>query len=754
MDSEIKSSTDPRVPALVTGRKTKDLRMRAPRRDAESRRASLRSTDAPAKPARPWSLVVMAGLAVLLVGYAFIPADNNLSWAAYSGIGVACMVMAFWGYVRGGRQHRAAGWLVVLLGFLGWVVGDVVYALEATVLHVEAYPAVSDVIYIVSYGVLAVGLSIIVRRRGARADLPAVLDAAILAAGVTVVAGVFVIAPLAGDSSLTLLGKLTSTAYPIADVLLLGILARLWTTPGARTTAFRLLTAAFAITLVGDAMDNVATLTGSDGIPTLLRDYTWLSSYVLIAGAAWSPSIRSLTEPLPGREELADPTKRLAVLTGGLLLPAVTLMIDDLDGGGISGILIATGSVVMSVLVLARMAGLLSVVRAQAVQLGALARSDSLTGVANRRTLDHELSRACQAAREFDSPLSLAILDLDHFKRYNDTFGHLAGDRLLREATAAWADVLSDDEVLARYGGEEFVVIFPGQTAAQAQERVLALLRATPDDQTFSAGVANWDPRTEPSALLSAADVALYYAKTHGRNRVCLAVADGQRARLATPDIVVQPIIELATGATVAVEALSRFTDGEPLAVFEAARLEGTWAELEAAAIEAARKVHRPGQLLSVNVSLDGLTTAPVQEALDGDLTGVILEITERTDATHPATAAVQAFRDRGAIIAIDDWGRGYSNLDRILMLRPQMVKIDMSLVHQLDLDYNRAAIQTLCAWADLVGAQVCAEGVETEEQWRQLKTLGVHLGQGWYFGAPSAPGRTTDAPQVGDLIA
>ena len=89
-------------------------------------------------------------------------------------------------------------------------------------------------------------------------------------------------------------------------------------------------------------------------------------------------------------------------------------------------------------------------------------------------------------------------------------------------------------------------------------------------------------------------------------------------------------------------------------------------------------------------------------------------------------------------MIAVDDWGKGFSNLDRLLLLRPEIVKIDMSLVHNLDLDYHRATIQTVCAWADLVGARICAEGVETEEQWRQLRDIGIHLGQGWLFGAPA----------------
>jgi diguanylate cyclase (GGDEF)-like protein len=434
----------------------------------------------------------------------------------------------------------------------------------------------------------------------------------------------------------------------------------------------------------------------------------------------------------------------MVVLTGGLLLPALALLGDDLNGDGISGVFIAIGSVVLSILVLGRMAGLLSVVRAQAVQLAALARSDDLTGVPNRRTLDHELSRACQVARDHDTPMTLAILDLDRFKLYNDTFGHPAGDLLLREATAAWVNLLEDGELLARYGGEEFVVLFPGQNAVEARRRVLEMLSVTPHSQTFSAGIATWDPETDPSTVLSAADIAMYNAKSQGRNQVCIAVENDTQLHVAETEIVLQPIVDLATRQPVAVEALTRFPDGDAAAIFDIARQDGTWADLEAAAISAARRLRRPGLLLAVNVSLDGLAALPVREALSGDLTGVILEVTEHSDLEpdEELDSEVQSCRDRGAVIAVDDWGKGYSNLDRLLLLRPEIVKIDMSLVHHLDLDYHRETVKTVVTWADHVGARICAEGVETEEQWRQLLAIGVHLGQGSFFGAPSATGR------------
>ena len=723
--------------------------MAAPSRRAGARTAGSAGSGTPASRTRGLPLLVMSPLLIPMVAYAVIP-DGNLRQTVYTLAGTISVSVALWGLLRTGRA-RPPGWLLIVGGFLAWVLGDWIYLIEQSVFGVTAYPAISDVVYISSYGVLAAGLVVIVRRRGSRGDLPALLDAAILATGTAVVVGVFVVAPITGDSSLTFLGKVTSSLYPFGDVLLLGILARLWTTPGARTTAFKLLAGSFALTLFGDALYNITALRGGDVsfLVGLVNDLAWLGGYVLIAGATWSPSVREVIGPLPGRDHLSDPSKRMVVLTGGLLLPAFALLGDTLDGGGVSGLLIATGSILMSILVLARMAGLLSVVRAQAVQLAALARSDALTGVPNRRTLDYELSRACQTARDQDTPLTLAILDLDRFKQYNDSFGHPAGDLLLREATAAWVDLLHEGEILARYGGEEFVVLFPGQTAVQARDRLLDLLKATPGGQTFSAGVETWDPQTDPSALLFGADIAMYNAKSQGRNRVCIAVATDAQIDVARPEILLQPIVDLCTREPVAVEALSRFPIGDPSAVFAAARLDGTWAGLEAAAITAALAVRPADLALSVNVSLDGLATSSVRDALSGDLTGVILEITEQTESQPASGLAdeVRSFRERGAIIAVDDWGKGYSNLDRLLLLRPEIVKIDLSLVHNLDHEYHRAAIQTICSWADLVGAQICAEGVETEAQWRELRSLGVHLGQGWFFGRPVAPGLIARPP-------
>ena len=151
---------------------------------------------------------------------------------------------------------------------------------------------------------------------------------------------------------------------------------------------------------------------------------------------------------------------------------------------------------------------------------------DALTGLPNRRAFDAELDRACQAAARHDGVLSLVILDIDHFKRVNDTFGHPAGDRVLALASARMAQVVRSDEFLARFGGEEFVLIIPGadeHDAVAAAERLRAAIAAGTGDGppiTASAGVGTCVGDVGQDALVKMADQCLYEAKRGGRNSV------------------------------------------------------------------------------------------------------------------------------------------------------------------------------------------------------------------------------------------
>jgi len=153
-------------------------------------------------------------------------------------------------------------------------------------------------------------------------------------------------------------------------------------------------------------------------------------------------------------------------------------------------------------------------------RLDELTRTDELTGLPNRRAWDELLVHELAVAERHDKPVSVAMLDLDFFKRYNDEHGHLAGDRLLRAAAAAWQGTLRATDVLARWGGEEFALLLPGCDGPGAAILIDRLRGILPDGVTFSAGVATSDGTTPPRTLIDTADQALYQAKAGGRDRV------------------------------------------------------------------------------------------------------------------------------------------------------------------------------------------------------------------------------------------
>lgn len=151
------------------------------------------------------------------------------------------------------------------------------------------------------------------------------------------------------------------------------------------------------------------------------------------------------------------------------------------------------------------------------------ARRDALTGLANRRAWDELVADEFARTRRSGAPLAVALLDLDRFKDYNDLHGHQAGDRLLKEAAAAWRGELRATDVLARWGGEEFALLLPACGAAEAAALLERVRARTPSGQTCSAGVAQWDGSEDPDGFVRRADLALYEAKRGGRDRVVAA---------------------------------------------------------------------------------------------------------------------------------------------------------------------------------------------------------------------------------------
>ena len=481
---------------------------------------------------RAWRIYLAGGMVALAL-YFLLPLEEPWSSLAYDLIGLSSVAAILVGVCHH-RPARPLIWWCFAIGQLLFVVGDVLYAVIEQVLGQSPFPSVADGFYLAGYPILAVGLLVLIRGRISGRDRAGLIDAAIIATGLGLLSWTFLMKPIAADPSLSLPERLISLAYPLGDVLLLVMAARLATSPGARTAAYRLLGLALVLLLGADIGYAVLNLVSS--YQGGLIDAGWLLSYVVWGTAALHPSMRSLSEVAPDRATRFS-HRRLALLaTTSLMAPAV-LAEQGLRHQPIDVAAIVLGSVVLFLLVVLRMAGLVAKVQDQAAQLAALAHNDGLTGIPNRRAWELELPREMARVRRNGGRLHVALLDLDHFKRYNDQHGHQGGDRLLKAATAAWRTRLRQTDLVARYGGEEFAVLLRDCTPIQAVMVLDELRAVTPDGQTFSAGLAEWDGHEGPERLVGRADRALYEAKHAGRDRIIATPSrqDDQEPPVASP---------------------------------------------------------------------------------------------------------------------------------------------------------------------------------------------------------------------------
>ncbi len=650
--------------------------------------------------------------------------------------------LSCWGAARMQRSRRHIWWAIAVAQ-LFFFAGDLLWTVYGDVLGRDPYP-VSDIAYLAQYPALALGIGWLIRGRRRGRDRAALLDAAILTTGVGVVGILFVFAPAAAAADASVGSQIVAGAYPVGDLLLLSLVVRLFTAQVARYFALWALFGGLAIFLVCDTAYSVTVAYGL-AYPDWI-DIAYLLVYLLIGLAAIHPSAVALSEPAPEHQERVT-GRRLIVLAAALMLVPLAAQVAHLSGAEHGWWVLVVGGCLSAVLVIARLADLLHNAERSAVQLAALAGKDSLTGISNRRAWDHELSRACAIAREDDTPLVVAALDLDHFKQFNDSHGHLTGDLVLKETAAVWSDLLQGAGILARIGGDEFAVLLPDMVAVQAVTVLDPTRRAVGHSQTCSIGVATWDGRESPAELLARADRALYLAKRSGRNRI--AVDDGLAPSVvngAEPGDLVsslrsvyQPIVKLRSGEVVGHEALSRFEGVQAQEAFERAARNGSSALLEAAAVSVALTGWDRDGLLALNVSPAAIVSPHFREVLPADLTGIIIELTEQALGTNPVAVlmAVDDLRDRGALIAIDDFGAGFSNLARIVTVRPDIVKLDISIVQGVHLDATRQAVVAAAVhFSQLTDGRVFAEGIELPEERDCLVRLGVLFGQGFLLGA------------------
>jgi diguanylate cyclase (GGDEF)-like protein len=469
-----------------------------------------------------WLAYMAAGLAAAAGSLLLPDLPNSI---VYNLVGLSAVVAILYG-VHLHRPHRRGMWYGLAVGLVVFVAGDVVYSVYVYALHLEPFPSPADALYLASYPLLAAALLVMIRSRTGGRDRAGLIDALIITTGLGLLSWTFLMRPIAADPSLTAETRLISIAYPLADVLLLAVLARLYTSPGARSPSYRLLAAALLLQLGADIV--YAGLAATGAYSGGLIDIGWMASYLCWGAAALHPSVRSLSEVAPARGVRVTRARLLILAPAALIAPGL-LLLQGGRGLPVDWVSLGVGSVVLFLLVVARMSELVAQVQDQAAQLAALAHNDALTGIPNRRAWDLDLVREMIRARRTGAPLHVALLDIDHFKRFNDTNGHQAGDLLLKSAAAAWREQLREGDMLARYGGEEFAALLVGSSQAETVAILDRVRAATPLGETVSIGVVQWDGEQTPEQLIGGADAALYQAKERGRDRVVATLAPASR---------------------------------------------------------------------------------------------------------------------------------------------------------------------------------------------------------------------------------
>ena len=409
---------------------------------------------------------------------------------------------------------------------------------------------------------------------------------------------------------------------------------------------------------------------------------------------------------------------------------------------------------------------------------------DNLTGLPNRALLLDRLEHAL--TRETRSTAVLFV-DLDQFKIINDARGHTVGDELLVAVADRLRASARPFDTVARFGGDEFLVICENVDEEHAHRIATELLLALDvpflvADSTLhvdaTVGIA-LSPSPSAEHLLRNAETAMYAAKRAGRRGIRIfdtslaeqaqelyELGADLRAALAADALVMhyQPIVELASGRTVGIEALARWnhpTIGAipPDRFVALAERTGLSRELDRWAIS--RALRETGELrvrgalpadayVAVNLSPRHLADVGLEAHLSGCTAAaglapeqVMLEITERAIMAEPepAIALLRRLRGRGYAVAMDDFGTGHSSLSHLHSLPVSTLKIDRSFVADICGDLNARAITTsIVELARAVGVTVVAEGVETLEQGKLLEGLGCTTGQGWLWSAAISP--------------
>ncbi len=666
-------------------------------------------------------------------------------------------------------ESERRAWLVLAIGIAFYAAGDLYYTLALENSASIPTPSPSDALYLLFYPCAYAMLALLLGRHMRHVHASVWLDGAIGGLTLAAVGAALVLDPVINTTHGALESVATNLAYPLGDLVLIvfvfGVLALTGWRPGR---AWLLILLGFSVTAVADSIYLFRVAEGTYGAGTAL-DALWPIGLALLAFAAWSKPRRSEDG------NFAD----VAVMILPCVFGAVALFLLIRANYVHLGVIPETLAGLALLVGWLRFAATFSDVRKLSGIRDRQARTDDLTGLANRRQFYAQLNRAIEGCRERGASFALLTIDLDHFKELNDTLGHYAGDLLLQQIGPRMQSVVRGDAV-ARLGGDEFgLILRDASGAAAAAERIHQAL-ARPfelDDLTVavqaSAGIAVFpDDATSTNGLLQRADVAMYQAKSQ-RSRYAFyspGASTGSRERLGLVaelrsaieqgGLVVhyQPQVDLRTNTVSGVEALVRWQHPRrgllgPDQFVPIAEQTGVMRELTASVLEQALAQQRAwldeghDLSLAVNVSatnlLDTAFLGDLRRRLDRWRTppGMLrLEITESVLIAEGSRVGrvIDSLGDLGVKLSLDDFGTGYSPLSYLRELPVAEIKIDRSFVEAMMSDRDTATIvAAVIGLARRLGIEVVAEGIETAGQLEMLRTFDCPFAQGYLFSRP-----------------
>jgi len=691
--------------------------------------------------------------------------------------------------VVGPRRHGAGPavtWWLLAAACVAFMVGAIARPWAAT----QDGPAIltADLFTLPGYLVMFLGLGILLRARGG-IQRYALTDGMIVVLGAALTSALLLAMPAAAIPNRPVAVSILAALYPLLDVGVVLLLVGLAFTTVVWRPSYILLVTMILLLLVGDVAYAVIGVSGQLTGSRLL-DLPFLLAYTAIGAAALHPSVVDLGRAAPSPVQ-AWSWPRLTLIGCALAVPYVLAAVTPERSVG-AQVLLGAGGAAMVALMLMRAVSAVRGYAAAQKRFKHLATHDPLTELPNRLALVTEVDRLLDTPRPPGGRDAwIFFLDLDGFKLVNDSWGHEAGDQLIKEVARRLRATVPPDAMVARVGGDEFLVLFVGvrHEAIELVERVMkslgAPLQVHGAEAVISASVGiasaaadSATPVTSKS-LMRDADTAMYQAKAEGRGkwvvfdasmhervreRVEIELALHQAMAQCQLHLDYQPIVELTTGRLLGAEALIRWNHptrgiippndfipiAEDVGLISAI---GRWVLHEAlgqlAAWRAQGTVTRDFWI-SINVSPRQLHDATLVTSIADMLrryevpaTVVVLEITESV-MVDPSGATEQVLldlRSLGVRIVVDDFGTGFSALGYLRRHPVTGVKIDRGFVAGLGSNAeDEEIVRAVFAMSTALGLNVVAEGVEVPIQRGVLATLGVVMGQGMLWGNAVSP--------------